>query len=791
VRRLILSLALVAAAHPAMAGNFPTRQGQSGLLDVPDAELIPARTALFGFELGYDHAPGAPDHAGPLPLSIGVGLGRFEWAVSARQSGSPGDPRPAPMLFGTALKFGLLAPAGLRPGLAVDGYLDRFNLGGAGGGRLLLSTAFLGPFRAAAFGGYESQAAGSRGPTAGLAATIRAAAGVEAVLEGLTSPRGALYAAALRYDLNARIGLALIGSYQPDEKAYRIALAFGFRAAPPRRPVGPAAAPVAPPPAAPPPEAEPALAFGERPAFRLKLRAADPSLAGQPRHLQHAPYRQPGPAVGGAPPRLVTPSQDDVVMAQLLDQSLQLEASLKRLLSTDQQLSAEETTLDAEARKLDERERVIAARQGQLDAREHRLTIPSSPAGTAPPADAREAQLEASERQLAAVERGLSPTRDAALGTERDAAAREKADRAEAERLTGRTDAEKSKAKQGELRRQALGARQRMLAGMEARVMARGERLDAVTRQVRARGDRLDAWQRRLELRTGRLDRLEQQFISGAPVPAPAPALDAALPLAGQRPVFAMVVKAPTAIFATGAALAAGTTAALDPARPGGAGDRSVAAATVVAFASPTAKLAELDREALDGIARLAARERCELLVWARAKDPTLMNEANRRAEEIKALVVRLGNLPPRQVVTRITTRPGARGVDVVVSALREGGKARADAVDEAAQAAALGDGETARRQLRDAVVAVQPAIERCVTDQLIRRGQSRAEGGLKLSVTADGRVSRASAGNGDLGGAELEACLRPSIGAWRFPLASSDYLVDVPITVVGAGVKP
>jgi hypothetical protein len=252
-----------------------------------------------------------------------------------------------------------------------------------------------------------------------------------------------------------------------------------------------------------------------------------------------------------------------------------------------------------------------------------------------------------------------------------------------------------------------------------------------------------------------------------------------------------MVVKAPTAVFATGAALAAGAAAARDPARPGVAGDKSVAAATVVAFASPAAKLAELDREALDGIARLASRERCEVLVWARAKDPTLMNEANRRAEEIQALVIRLGNLPPHQVVTRITTRPGALGVDVVVSALREGGKARADAVDEAEQAASLGDGETARRQLRDAVVAVQPAIERCVTDQLIRRGQSRAEGILKLNVSSDGRVTRASAGNGDLGGVDLEACLKPSLGAWKFPPAGSDYLVDVPITIVGAGAKP
>ncbi len=781
LRHLLAALGL-AAALPAVAGSFPTHQGESGLLDVPDAEIMERRTGMVGLEFGYDHAPGTPDRFGPMPLSIGVGLGRFEWAVSARESGHPGDPRPAPMLFGTALKLGLLPASGFRPGLAVDAYLDRFNSGGTGGGRLILSTAPAGRLRLAGFAGYEKQAGGSSGLVVGLAASGRMASGLELVLEGLRTPRGDLFAAAVRYDVNKRLGVGLVGSYLPEHREYRIAVAFGFHAVPTSRVPVAAPGPVAPLPVEPEP-APATLAFGERPQFKLKIQAGGQALPGEARHTQHAPYRPAGPAGGGAPPRQVTPSQDDVVMAQLLDQSLLLEARLKRLRSTDDQLSVDEANLDAEARKLDERDRVLAARQAQLDARERRLTLPTAPAGAAPQADARETQLEASERQLAAVERGLTPTRDAALGTERDAAAREKADRAEAERLTGQTDAEKNRARQGELRRQAMGARQRMLAGMEARVMARGERLDAVTRQVRARADRLDAWQRRLELRTTRLDRLEQQFITGAPAPA--------LPLAGPRPVFAMVVKAPTAIFATGAALAAGAVAAPDAARPGAAGDKSAAAATVIAFASPGAKLAEFDREALYGIARLASREGCEVLVWARAKDPTLMNEANRRAEEIKALVVRLGNLPPRQVVTRITTRPGALGVDVVVSALREGGKARADAVDDSAQAAALGDGETARRQLRDAVVAVQPDIERCVTDQLIRRGQSRAEGILKLTVDSAGRVSRASAGNGDLGGTELEACLKPSLGAWQFPSASSDYLVDVPVTVVGGGAKP
>ncbi len=789
---LLALVALAAAPVLASASTFPTRQGESGLLDVPDTNLIERRTAMLGLEVGYDHAPGTPDRVGPMPLSLGVGLGRFEWAVAVRESGSPGDPRPAPLLISTAVKVGILAASGYRPGLAVDAYLDRFNLGSTPGGRLILSTAPIGQLRLAGYLGYESQSGGPSGPTAGLAASARNAFGIEFVLEALHTPRGDLFGGAVRYDFNTRVGLGLVGSYLPGTREYRIALAFGFHAVTQSRAAPAQQAPVEPSPAE--PEPEPLLALGDRPLFRLRIRAGEAGAPGEARHTQYAPYTPPAQAgISGMapPPRQAAPSADDVVSAQLRDQALLAEARLKRLQSTDEQLGGDEATLDAEARKLDERERVLTAREAQLDPRERRLALPGAPSEAQRQLESQEAQLAASERQFAAQERGFAPTRDAALGTERDAQAREKADRSEADRLAAQADAEKNKGRQGELRRQSLGARQRMLAAMEARVTARGERLEASTRQLRARGERLDTWQRRLELRTQRLDLLERQAIGDTAGSKTTPG--AGLPLAAaatDKAVFVMVVKTPTAIMASRAALAIGADAVREAGRPSGSAEKSVSAATVVTFASPDARLSELDREAIDGIARLAARENGEVLVWARAKDPSLMNEANRRAEELKALVVRLGSLPPRQVVTRITTRPGAQGVDVVISALREGGKARVDTATAPA-AATLGAGENARRQIRDAVLAVQPAIERCVTEQMVRRGLIRAEGSLKLTVSVAGRVTGASGGGGDLGGGDLESCLTSSAGAWRFPSAASEYLVDVPITVVGGGAKP
>jgi hypothetical protein len=139
--------------------------------------------------------------------------------------------------------------------------------------------------------------------------------------------------------------------------------------------------------------------------------------------------------------------------------------------------------------------------------------------------------------------------------------------------------------------------------------------------------------------------------------------------------------------------------------------------------------------------------------------------------------------------VTRVTTRPGSQGVDVVISALRESGKAGGGA-EVPAGTVPLASGEGGKRQIRDAVVAVQPAIERCVTDQMTRRGLSRAEGSLKLTISPAGRLVSASSAGGDLGGGELEDCLKAGSASWQFPSAGTEYVVDVPITVVGGGAK-
>ena len=809
--RLALVLAALLAGAPARAQVFPTRSGESGLLDVPDAEVVGRGGGLLGAELRLDHYPGQPADVGPLPISVAGGVAeRLDLGLSMREWGQAGDPRPARVLFAAAAKAQLLRPAGPVPGLALSLNLDRFNRDAVAVARLATSLRLLGRLRLAAFVGAEAGVDAPRDPglVYGAALALRTPGATDLVLEATDGPRGPTLGGAVRWQFAPTAGAGLGLTYFPDEKAWRVSLMLGL--SPAARKAPPKAAAVAPVEAAPAPEEAVALAQEDRPRFRLRIRAFGPAVAGEPRHLQHGPYAPPG-AVSERPravppPRGAAPTVDEILEAQLRDQASQVDARQKRLRATEETLAEREVAVRAEVRRLQDRNEEQASREQQLEAREKRIALRGAPTQQLRQLESQEAQLAAGERTLAAAERGFAPSIEAALGTERDAADREQAERSEVERLTALAGLEKVRAKQGELRRQALSARQRMLAAMEARLVAKAERLDVAERQLAARGEWLDTWQRRLEARAERVELMAKRAadqgrgLEGAEPARPGGGAPAAP--AKDKAVFVMVVKSPTAVMKEPPARAPAPGEGREAVHPGVAVEKAVAAATVITFSSPTARISELDRESIDGIARLAAREGAEVLIWARAKDPSLMSEAIRRSEEIKSYVVNTASLSPRQVVTRITTRPGAQGVDVVVSALRDASKVPAQpapaapAVPAPAGAAPakptdrLGGGETSRRQIRDAVVAVQPSIERCVSDQMLRRGLTRAEGTLKLTVNAQGRVIGTAAGSGPLGGPEMEECLKAASIAWIFPAADAEYVIDVPITVVGGSGK-
>ncbi len=140
------------------ASIYPTREGETGMLDVPDAEVLPRGIALFGGELRWDHASGVKDEIGPFPLSLVSGLGRIDLGLSIRQGGRPGDPRPSPALFSFNAKHQVVSPngTGMPVGIAAQLVFDRVNERLAIGGRVVASTPMRNGFRLAGYLGAES-----------------------------------------------------------------------------------------------------------------------------------------------------------------------------------------------------------------------------------------------------------------------------------------------------------------------------------------------------------------------------------------------------------------------------------------------------------------------------------------------------------------------------------------------------------------------------------------------------------------------------------------------------------
>jgi len=762
---LCAALAAVAGFLPgaaASASPFPTRQGEVGLLDVPTADTLGRTAGLVGAELRLDRAAGQPTTYGPLPVSLVFGLAdRLDGGMAMREGGRPGDPRPSPLLFGAALKLRLLEASGYWPGLAVSTTADRFNDRGLAAARLVASTLDAGRIRLAAFAGAEGHGRGglSVGATAGLAVALLHRSDLETVLEATAGPQGALFGGAFRWSLTPKLGVSLGLSYLPRESATRVSLGFALAAAPRRSRPPPKAAPG--PAAAVLPKAAPqGPAFlDDRPRFRMRIATLAPSDAG-PRHLQHGPFGDPGRHSPTARPQALQPADPQELRARDLESSGEtLDARERRLRSAEAALAARDERLAAERGRLEKRVADLAALAERLDVRERQAKVPGK-------AGDRELALLETEEKLRLNEGEQAAAAALARADAERSAVREKElqQREQLARTQARTAPEKGSL---EAREEAQSTRRDLLTAYETRLSATRARLEGVEKGLELQGLELDARERRLSAQEDRLLAMERRGrargaeVASAPKAASGPSPAAPL---------AMVLKAPANILR-----GPGSGAALVP----GAVAKAVSAATVVALATPDQPLAAADRDAVESTARLAAQEKSELLVWARAQNPGLMEAAARRAEELKALAVAAG-APASRVTTRVTLRPSSTGIDVVVSAIREGA-----AVAPADSGPTLAEGETGKRQLRDALTQVRPDIERCFQAAMVARRIDRAEVVLQLQVDAGGKVESISA-TGALGGGEVDRCLADAATAWRLPPAPGGYSTEIPTSVVG-----
>jgi hypothetical protein len=536
------------------------------------------------------------------------------------------------------------------PGAALSAVLDGIEGRSTTDLRVALSTP-PGSFRLAGFAG--AQFAGGLGDSAGLAAgvafTIALPRGTDLVAEALTGPSGENFGIALRRVVSPIMGAFIGANFFPADSGFRVS--FGIAFSPSRRttPTGAVRAPALPgsPPGGPPQEI--ASLLTGRPRFRLKSFVASPSALTLPRTLQHAPIAsrtsaalsRPEPAA--APTVARAPTLEDLAASQVSEQEGLVATRQGRVKATAEQLDSRERDAQEAARQADERERQLGERERQLDGGERLRVGKSPPTEEQRQLESLETQAAAQERNLAMQEQTYAPAIAAALAREKDAGTRKELEEQEAARLAASVASQPTRAQQLEIRKQGVAARTRELAAAEARLLAKGERVDALERRLRTRTQRLDAWKRRLDARTERLGIAERT--SAAPKPG-------------------TPGNAPAAAPAAPAAPAATATATITV-------ETSVAGAAMVSFATPGEAASQFELDAIDNLARLAVREQCTILVWARAKDPSLNAEAERRATELKARIV-AGGVPASRVSTRVTFRPGAKGVDVVVSALRE-----------------------------------------------------------------------------------------------------------------------
>ena len=301
--RAAVALGAALFAAGARADPFPARQGTSGLLDVPDANVLDPGASALGAELRLESAPRQPRSLGPSPLTIGLGLGRgVEVGLALREGGLPGDPRPSQLLVSGALKLRVFESGGALPSLALLGTVDRINGSARSALDLVASTQLAPGIRGAALLGLEnrngpfSTALGGR---AGGAIAFRHASGAEVALQALHGPGGALLGGALRWAVREDSGISLGLQWQPRDGGLRLSFGFAFSSALPRPP---AFAVEQVPPAAPAKaeEAKPGARLFRDPFPRLRLKVKPVKVPGEEAnpHLQWPAAPAEAPADG-------------------------------------------------------------------------------------------------------------------------------------------------------------------------------------------------------------------------------------------------------------------------------------------------------------------------------------------------------------------------------------------------------------------------------------------------------------------------------------------------------------
>jgi hypothetical protein len=208
-----------------------------------------------------------------------------------------------------------------------------------------------------------------------------------------------------------------------------------------------------------------------------------------------------------------------------------------------------------------------------------------------------------------------------------------------------------------------------------------------------------------------------------------------------------------------------------------------------VQFADADEPLSDEDAQSLLDVIRLGNAEGDEVLIWARAREPGLLGEASRRAEVILRLAAREGAV----AVTRVTTSPAVREVEIEVSATRERlGDAGGDPAAGDDPMPVGGDGaEGTWSALRAAARRYRPAVASCLRQGAEGRWRRSGDAVVRLAVDSEGAVAAALRRDSPLWRPSVDTCLASGARAWRFPRSGGGYVIDVPVRVGVKAVAP
>jgi hypothetical protein len=282
-RALAAAIAMLASAGARAWDPFPARTGGSGMLDVPDADVMAAGAVKLSANLAAERDAAATSRLFPLPLAAALGLGPIsELGFGLRQGGAPGDPTPSPTLFSVGYKRRFRAAEGKMPALAFQLRGDRVNWDPAWGARVVASTVPAGRFQLAGFAGLDMGAGWSMVPGIGAAGSLVLDSRLTLLGQLLASTEGFGVGTAVRWKVATNVGG--IAGLDWTDAALRFTVGFAIATPPPRPKKKPGQIEEA------PPEAPREKRFlDDGPRFRMRITPGDESGG------DHEHYEQPPP----------------------------------------------------------------------------------------------------------------------------------------------------------------------------------------------------------------------------------------------------------------------------------------------------------------------------------------------------------------------------------------------------------------------------------------------------------------------------------------------------------------